>query len=361
MNCNHLTWLRLSNVKDVTLIDTGRLTRLISELDDSSNQWSTLLLFVSRKAKQIALKEIYSYNNVRKDTNEDIIFLRSETTSIHIEYSIFFAESDSFKSISSQAESHEYCHDTSSTSLQWVKSVSNDLFDIIHARLFDLFIDVLCIFADDFKNFDSVVHTLTTWASLNRTSVLLKKMWSKIIIVKRETRSDSSFMYDILQSENMHYNLHQKSLIEFFFFITVLHIVDQQISPLARHRRLKELIQRQTKKVRHLRHFNRCLYSAVHFNYFFKNAIKHTAQTIQESFSFVLSSRKENRIEVEYVQHLKNFLQLHFDHNISLDVLSRYIASTILMNVYSSDMHSKLHINTMICVAYDFMQSLISC
>ena len=60
-----------------------------------------------------------------------------------------------------------------------------------------------------------------------------------------------------------------------------------------------------------------------------------------------------------YVQHLKYFLQLHFDHNISLDVLSRYIASTILMDAYPPDMHSKLPINTMICVAYDFMQSLI--
>lgn len=359
MNCNHLTWLHLSDAKDVTLIDTGRLTRLISELGDPSSQWPTLLLFVGRKAKQVALREIYSYNNVRKGTNEGIITLRSETTSISTEYPIFFAESDPFKPISTRAETHAYCHDTSSTPLQWTKSLPNDLFDVIHARLFGLFIDVLCIFADDFKDFDSVVHTLTTWASLGRTSVLLREVRPKVIIVKRGTKSGSSSTYDILQSEDMHYNLRQQSLIEFFSSITVLNLVDQQISPLARHRRLKELIQQQTDQMRHLRHSNRCLYSAVHLDYFFKDAVKHTAQTIQEPFSFVLSSRKGNRIESEYIQHLKNFLQLHFDHNISLNVLSRYIASTILMDAYPPDMHSKLHINTTISIAYDLMQSLI--
>lgn len=35
-DCTHPTWLRLLDVKDVTLIDTGRLTRLISKLDRPS-------------------------------------------------------------------------------------------------------------------------------------------------------------------------------------------------------------------------------------------------------------------------------------------------------------------------------------
>ena len=163
MNCPHLTWLRFSDVKDVALVDTGRLTRLISELDNPANQWPTLLLFLGRKAKQIALKEIYPYNNVRKGVNEGLITLRSETTSIHTKYPIFFAESDPSTSIIPCSESHEYYHDISSTPLQRTKSISNDLFDIVHARLFSLFIDVLCIFADDYKDFDSVVRKLTTW------------------------------------------------------------------------------------------------------------------------------------------------------------------------------------------------------
>ena len=88
MNCTHLTWLRFSDAKDVTLIDTRRLTRLVSELDNPSNQWPTLL-FLGRKAKQTALKEIYPYNKIRKGTNEGNITLRSEIISIHTEHPIF--------------------------------------------------------------------------------------------------------------------------------------------------------------------------------------------------------------------------------------------------------------------------------
>lgn len=86
MNCPHPTWLRLSDVKDVALINTGRLTRLISELDDPSNQCPTLLLFVGRKAKQIVLKEIYPYNNVRKAVNQGITTVATCKRSVRMSY-----------------------------------------------------------------------------------------------------------------------------------------------------------------------------------------------------------------------------------------------------------------------------------
>ena len=38
--------------------------------------------------------------------------------------------------------------------------VVHDVYDILHARIFCLFNDVLCIFVDDFLNFQSVVNRL---------------------------------------------------------------------------------------------------------------------------------------------------------------------------------------------------------
>lgn len=225
--------------------------------------------------------------------------------------------------------------------MQWTNCVSDDLLDIVHAHLFGLFIDVLCIFADDFKAFDSVVRKLTTWALLGRTSFSLKKVRPKVIIVKRGVGSGSTCTFDALESEGIRYQLNQQSLVHFFSSITILYLADQQISSLARHRRLKELIQRQTEEMRHLCLSNGCLYSALHLDYFFKDAVKHTARTVHKLFSFVQSSRKQNHIEVEYIQHLENFLQLHTTHHISLHILSHYIASTILLDAYPPDMHSK--------------------
>ena len=118
MNCFHLTCLCFSDVKNVALIDTERLTQLISKLNNSSNQWFVFFLFVKRKAKQIALKKVYFYNNLRKNVNEGMIILKNKTTSIHTKYFILFVESDLFTPITPRSEFHTYCHDISSTFLQ---------------------------------------------------------------------------------------------------------------------------------------------------------------------------------------------------------------------------------------------------
>lgn len=172
-----------------------------------------------------------------------------------------------------------------------------------------------------------------------------------MIIIKRKTKSNSNSTYDLLKSKNMHHNLHQQFLRNFFSFIIVLHFADQQISSFACHRRLKKLIQRQNKKIRNHRLINECLYSTSHFNHFFADAMKHIAQIVQNLFDFILSNRKKNLIEIEYAQHFANFFKFRVNHNISLDILSKYIASTIIMNVYSSNMHSKLFIETIMNVA----------
>lgn len=215
------------------------------------------------------------------------------------------------------------------------------MFDIVHARLFCLFVDVLCIFADDFSNFESVVDRLKSWANIGRASDIFEKVRPKVIIIKSEAGSSSSTTYDLLESEDWHFNLCQQKFVDFFSSITVLHLADQQISPLARHRRLKELVQCQLDEMRHVRQAYGCLYSALHLNHFFKEALKHTARTIIEPFDFVLSSRLGNSISLDYIDHLINFLQLGLQNNVSDKVMTTYIVSTILMDAYPIGMHSK--------------------
>ena len=70
--------------------------------------------------------------------------------------------------------------------------------------------------------------------------------------------------YDLLESEYLQYNLSQPEIVAFFSSVTVLHPADEQISPLARHRPLKELIQRQTDEVRHIKQSIGYLFSALH-------------------------------------------------------------------------------------------------
>ena len=109
----------------------------------------------------------------------------------------------------------------------------------------------------------------------------------KVIIVKQGAGPGPSPTYDLLESEYLQYNLSQPDIVAFFSSVTVLHLADEQISPLARHRPLKELIQRQTDEVRHIKQSIGCLFSALHLTWYFGEAVKHTARTAVESFDYV--------------------------------------------------------------------------
>src|ERR1700730_273767 len=58
-----------------------------------------------------------------------------------------------------------------------------DLIDFIYDRLFSLFIDVLCIFAEDCGGLAGVVIKLTTWASMGSASNLPGAVRPRVLAV----------------------------------------------------------------------------------------------------------------------------------------------------------------------------------
>ena len=90
----------------------------------------------------------------------------------------------------------------------------------------------------------------------------------------KETRPSPT--YDLLESEQLQYKLSQPDIVAFFSSVTVLHLADEQISSRTRHRPLKELIQRQTDEVRHIKQNIGCLFSALYLTWYFGEAVKHS-------------------------------------------------------------------------------------
>ncbi|MCJ1231936.1 hypothetical protein MMC12_008615 [Toensbergia leucococca] len=339
--CEHLAWLHVTNAKEITLLNPGRMTRVIDELTKPATQQPSILLFLGRKAKNLAVRELFPENNIRKGQRDGLATLRVDNSSLYSDYPILFAESDPITTISSAANLSS-CHETESISLQWSKVTAvHDLYDILHARLFCLFTDVLCVFAEDFATFDDVVKRLKAWAAAGSASNLCKQIRPRVVIIKRGSEPSPSPTYNYLETQDLHFNLHQQDLMEFYSSITVLHLADEQISPLARFRRLKELLWRQMDEMRQERRKNRCLYSAVHLNDFFEKAVAHTAASIVQPFDFILASRQNNAVGSDYQDHLTSFLRLGTKHKISYDVMMGFIASTILLDAYPPLMHSK--------------------
>ncbi len=154
-SCKHISWLDCSHTTKVVLRDIGRLSRLSLELTNLARQKPSVILFVSRKNKEFALRDLFPWNNIKRSRREGLVTLQADTLSLYSNFPIFFAESDPFNA-ALPFEVTVY-HEASSWPLQWSLSPGQSLYDVAYARLFSLFIDVLYIFADNFYTFKDVV------------------------------------------------------------------------------------------------------------------------------------------------------------------------------------------------------------
>ena len=125
-----------------------------------------------------------------------------------------------------------------------------------------------------------------------------------------------------------------------FSSIELIYLPEDYLSPLARYRRLKDTLLRQADEIRWLRISKHCLFSAVHMNRLFSRALQHTVDLINQSFSFIRASREGNEIIEDYSDHLLTFFKLGARCEVSYSSLISFVASSILMNAYPSNMHS---------------------
>ena len=336
--CDHHTWLQILDAKEPAFCDTGRLARLLPELQDPARQEPTLIFFIGRKAKDEALRALFPWNNVRKGGRDGVASLRVDTTTIQSRHPVLFAESDPSSSATSHSETLLSCHKSKTFPIQWDTRVFSSLFDLLHGRLFCMFADVLCIFADDFESFESVVARLKAWTAFGKPSDQMKNVRPSVIIVKKGKGSSPSATYDLLERLDVELSLLQQEFVEFFSAIIVLHLADEQISSISRHRRLKELIRRQVATQRQLRQSHGCSYSAIHLSHFFTEAVSHTARTKDENYSFLLAARQEI---VQTTAFLTEFTQFCVRHQVSNDAAAAYVASTLLMDAYPIGMHGQ--------------------
>jgi len=105
----------VTSEKEIALINTGRLARIVRKLTNSTTQQFSVLLFIGRKVKNLALRELFP-NHVNKERNEDIVTLRVDNTSLYFDHSMLFVESDSSATIISV--SNAFCHEIESFSVR---------------------------------------------------------------------------------------------------------------------------------------------------------------------------------------------------------------------------------------------------
>lgn len=335
--CEHLSMLRIEDKQGIRLYDDKRMERVMQGMTNPRDQYPSFQFYIGRKSKFFALRELFPHNNIHRGRQDrsGIASLRLDATSLSSDRPIFFAESD----LTAQTYSHReifHCHQSYEYKCCWTATNNQNLYDVLHARLFFLFTDVICIFADDFKNINDVTNRLRVWAACGSASNFCREVRPRVIIIGSSTANLALDLYgtrDISSSFDDH-------LQNAFSGISVLRVAEDSLSPLARHSQLKDVIWRQTDQMRQVRKDYHLLFSGAHMSELFSRAIQHTANSISQPYCFISASREGSELLNGYNEKLATFFQLGGQMNLDRDMLASYTASSMLMDFYPPEMHS---------------------
>ena len=210
----------------------------------------------------------------------------------------------------------------------------------MHAWLFFLFTDVICIFANDFNDLESIAERLVAWAVIDSTFNLSGLTQLRMIVITSADSSSST--HNILETEDFHFNLQQHShqtILSFFSFITLFYLSEYHLSQLTQHCELRENILKQMKKMWDICSSSQNLFSAVHLHHLYKKVMLHTTETIMQQFSFLLAAQEVNTLWIDLKNYLLTFMKLEAWFKLPYDALTLHIALSLLMNAYLFDMH----------------------
>ena len=167
-------------------------------------------------------------------------------------------------------------------------------------------------------------------------------MRPKVIIVCHGSSPDANHTQSFLQAitlEGIECESWQDKLYSAFFSITVLYLGNGEISNSARHRRLKDTLQRQRDEMRHVRQTFGCLYTASHLTRLYLEALRHLATTKERPFDVVSTARHDMPPQTDYVDHLLNFFSLRPKELAYRKATVAHMASSILLDAYPPNIH----------------------
>ena len=173
--CPHVQWLDLDGIaQEWSLLDPKRLGAVTNCLRDSAHQFPSLVFFIGKRTKSVALKGLYGQNNPSRRRPHEIgnLYIDSNTAESH--YPILFADCTYRKGWPKLDISWNGCHDQtrhlihrtdSQPSISMARMIS-----YIHVNLLFPFIHVLCIFANDLGGNEACAHYIKDWFHLERKS-----------------------------------------------------------------------------------------------------------------------------------------------------------------------------------------------
>ncbi|KAL4862021.1 hypothetical protein BDV12DRAFT_179441 [Aspergillus spectabilis] len=325
----NLDWLQPVKGPRGTLLLHGRcLTSIREQLISPQTQSPGLVLLLGCRQKDEALRHIFSAK--KSPTREKGVRLHLDGNTGFGDHPVLVADCDP--------------HLTPGMTESWkpdYEEVPFDqedqhMLDTILARLLFLFVDVICIFAEDMGGLDAVHASLRRWIALGQNASCLDYKPRVLIICGSDMSSVTS---EILEERDFLFHMTRyPEAPDVFASINLFRLPKAtSMSNMARYRPLKEEIMKALDLSRRLRKEEGYLLSGAHLEVYFHSALWHLSQTPSLPFDFVQSARVGLLTHEDHTTHLRSFLEL--TSSSPWEDQASFIASTLLLDGYSPGTH----------------------
>ena len=340
MSCSrHSPWIQVAAEESLQLYDKGRFDHLISTLPNPAHQQPTFLAFHGKECKSQALQQLFQIHNARGSAPyyRNHLFVVQDTVTHR--NPILIAETEpqlpTFRPLKGSR-----CYHTSVHGFERNGVSDQSLWSFLHSRLFFLFADVVCVFADDIGGLDGAARQLQAWSMHGSPSNAPRKLRPRVIVVTTELNDSAT--HEILEIDDFRYRLLEQGgpdLQDCFSEVTV--VKASRDAPNA-FETLQASIDRHTRQMRQLRINASYLFSASHLSFLSQKAAAQAAKHSRHRFDFVLESRAGKNLDEGFVEHVARFLNLSRAQNALSDAVVTMLASVILLDAYPPGMHRTL-------------------
>lgn len=335
-----ISWLNFIENQKTCLKYFNKTSRVIQKMTNPHLQFFSLVFFLDKKSRKTILRDLFSRNNIRRRHRNGLINLKLNFFTISADHPLLFADSDSqifvFRRINTNVSRKKY-----TISVDWKIPSDISIKHFLYARLVFFFSDVICIFADDVEGLEAMASYIFQWITIGNVFFLSRNIRSRIMIV--QIKDNVAVTQSFLEFKELQFRLNIKNnerRNDVFSSIILFRLQKAHLFLFARHHRLKDVLLKKIDTARLVRFQEKVLFSAIHFEVFFRQTIHHIVRSITHPFDFIEKSRIHNEIKLNHQNHFFQFFRLGYENHISFEALTFIIIFSLLMNAYFFRMHS---------------------
>ncbi|KAJ5022557.1 acyl transferase/acyl hydrolase/lysophospholipase [Bipolaris maydis] len=324
---NYSDWLYgFQTGTDWFLACGGALRRASAGFRNPHAQFPSTVLLIGKREKDAARRALLQGHT--HSGSRGIAQLQADNSTSYDEYPLQVASLDIEKACSKQKplqnRNGHLLHKVTWLSEHLSAPTAETFVETMVGKLLTLFVDVICIFLDDFSTPEEGIHFLQRCGHHSSMSQDWKPQ--VILVSSRAYKRKGNFSLPIFSSIQR----------------VVLPKQSRKTLSASRYFTLKKVIDSSVKMVRKGRDTSKMLYSASHLNAFFELALEHVATCASAPFNFIIASRQRNRIEKDLRANLRHFLALCTTNHVSKEATLKHIASALMLDSLPPGMHRGL-------------------